>query len=182
MATNDLNETSNRRKFLGSIATGAAAIGLSTIASPLKAHAGEFGIPLTGADDPEAIFKNLKGSRRVVFDATQPHGVYPFAWPRVFLLTNGATGAAEKDVNVVVVLRHSAIGYALDSRLWEKYSLGELFKADDPATNTASKRNPFWQPNPGDFKIPGIGPVAIGINELQANGVIFVVCDVALTV
>ena len=42
--------------------------------------------------------------------------------------------------------------------------------------------NPFWQPKPGDFKIPGIGEVQIGINELQANGVMFCVCDMAITV
>ncbi len=40
----------------------------------------------------------------------------------------------------------------------------------------------FWQPKPGDFKVPGIGEVAIGINDLQASGVMFCVCDVALTV
>ena len=30
--------------------------------------------------------------------------------------------------------------------------------------------------------MPGIGPIALGINELQASGVIFVVCDAAMTV
>ena len=43
-------------------------------------------------------------------------------------------------------------------------------------------RNPFWKPAPGDFKIPGIGEVAIGINDLQNDGVMFCVCDMAMTV
>jgi hypothetical protein len=64
----------------------------------------------------------------VVFDATQPHGVFPFAWPRVFLLTNAATGTPEKDNSVVVVLRHDAIPYAFEERLWAKYKFGEVFK------------------------------------------------------
>jgi intracellular sulfur oxidation DsrE/DsrF family protein len=81
-----------------------------------------------------------------------------------------------------VVLRHSAIGYAMNHELWSKYNLGELFKADDPKTKKPSTRNPFWQPAKGDFKIPGIGEVQIGINELQDSGVMFCVCDAAMTV
>ena len=42
-------------------------------------------------------------------------------------------------------MRHSAIGYAFDDNLWAKYKLGELFKADDPATGAPATRNPFWQ-------------------------------------
>jgi len=106
----------------------------------------------------------------------------PFVWPKVFLLTNAATGSPEKDNGVVVILRHDAIPYAMESRLWEKYKFGEVFKIDDPATKAASMRNMFWQPKPGDFKIPGVGQVAIGINELQDSGVLFCVCDMALTV
>ena len=44
----------------------------------------------------------------------------PFAWPRVFLLTNQATGTMANDCNVVVVLRHDAIPYAFQSEIWDK--------------------------------------------------------------
>ncbi len=57
-----------------------------------------------------------------------------------------------------------------------------MFKADDPATKTPSLRNPFWKPKAGAFNIPGFGVVPIGINELQDSGVMFVVCDAAITV
>ena len=83
---------------------------------------------------------------------------------------------------MVVILRHDGIPYAMENRLWEKYKFGELFKIDDEKTKAPSIRNMFWQPKPGDFKVPGIGEVAIGINELQASGVMFCVCDMALTV
>ena len=92
------------------------------------------------------------------------------------------TGTAAKDSSVVVVLRHSAIGYAMEDRLWAKYNLGEVFKANDPETGKPSMRNPFWKPKPGAFKIPGVGEVMIGIDQLQASGVMFCVCEVALTV
>ncbi|HEY8687660.1 MAG TPA: hypothetical protein VIM07_00380, partial [Chitinophagaceae bacterium] len=119
---------------------------------------------------------------RVVFDATRPHDMVPFAWPRVFLMTNQATGTEEKDQSVVVVLRHDAIPYAFEDRIWAKYKFGDVFKADDPATKMPSVRNPFAKPAPGEYKIPGFGAVPIGINELQASGVMFAVCNAAMTV
>ena len=180
----DFNQKSPRRAFLGTLAAGAATIGAASLA-PLHTKA----LEITGIsgennnpENPEEIFKSMKGKHKVVFDATQPHGIFPFAWPRVFLLTNMATGTPEKENNVLVVLRHDAIPYAFEDRLWTKYNLGEVFKADDPATKARSSRNPFWQPKKGDYKVPGIGEIAIGINELQSSGVKFVVCDAAMTV
>lgn len=117
----------------------------------------------------------------MVFDATRPHEIFPLAWPRVFLTTNGMTGTSETDCGVVVVLRHEAIPYAFEDRVWEKCKLGEVFKVNDPATKAPSFRNPFSSRKPGEYKIPGVGPVAIGINELQASGVMFCVCNTAIT-
>ncbi len=174
-------EQNQRRNFLKHVATGAAVLGAGNITSPFQsAIAGG----LTGTDigEAEEWFNKINGKHRIVFDASGPNGVFPFAWPRVFLLTNQKTGSPEKDCNVVVILRHTAFAYALQSTVWEKYKLGETFKIDDPKTKNPSIRNPFWQPAQGDFKLPGVGAVPIGINELQASGVMFGVCDVALTV
>jgi intracellular sulfur oxidation DsrE/DsrF family protein len=169
---------SPRRKFLGNIAAGAAALGMLSIPSSIKAAPKLF----EQTDDADDWFKQIKGKHRVVFDATRPHGMFPFAWPRVFLMTNEMTGTPSKDSSVVVVLRHDAIPYAFEDRIWAKYKFGEMFKAEDPATKTASVRNPFAKPAPGEYKIPGFGPVPIGINELQASGVMFAVCNAAITV
>ena len=80
--------------------------------------------------------------------------------------------------------------YAMGDKLWEKYNFDEVFKAGElggafqaaDAATAAKTRNPLWNPKPGDFKVPGIGAVAIGINELQASGVLFCVCNAAMTV
>jgi len=181
MEKQDLPQATDRRSFLGSIATGAAALGIATLASPFSANAA--GKPLAvNADGPDAWFDKIKGKHKIVFDATRPHEIMPFAWPRVFLLTNGATGTPEKDCSVVVILRHDAIPYAFEDKIWAKYKFGEVFKADDPATKAPSVRNPFWKPKAGEYKIPGFGAIAIGINELQDSGVMFCVCDAAMTV
>ncbi len=182
MAQNDLQPTTDRRSFLGSIAAGATTIGIASMVAPFAVQAKPGYDPEKDPHPAEVWLNKLKGKHRVVFDVTQPHEIYPFAWPRIFLMTNGVTGAPESDCGVIVILRHSAIPYALEDRLWEQYKFGEFFKAEDPATKTPSVRNPFWKPKEGAFNIPGFGVVPIGINELQASGVMFGVCDAAMTV
>ena len=183
MEKNVLNLATHRRGFIGALATGAAAIGIASLASPLQLKAevineNKEGLPGTA----DAWFAKIKGKHRIVFDATHPKEIFPFAWPRVFLLTNEATGSPAKDCGVVVVLRHDAIPYAFEDKLWTKYKFGEMFSANDPATKAPATRNPFWKPQKGAYKIPGFGEVAIGINELQDSGVMFCVCDAAMTV
>jgi intracellular sulfur oxidation DsrE/DsrF family protein len=134
-------------------------------------------------DDPVAWFKKLNGKKhKIVFDVPGPNGMMPFAWPRVFLITNGMTGSPEKDTGVVVILRHEAIPFALESSLWTKYKLGEFFKVTDEKTNASAVKNAFWRPGKDDFQVPGLGSVQIGINELQDSGVMFGVCNMALIV
>lgn len=178
MGNKEKSENNGRRNFLGKL----AAAGLVTMAPAIELMAGQVQDSTNNASDPEEMFKKITGKRRVVFDATQPHEIYPFAWPRVFMLTNEMTGTMSKDCSVVVVLRHSAIGYAMEDRLWSKYNLGEVFGANDPATGKPATRNPFWKPGPGAFKIGGVGEVMIGIDQLQESGVMFCVCEMAITV
>ena len=177
---NNKKQPSPRREFLGNIAAGAAAIGLLSIPESIKAAPSFFSQqPL---DDADEWFNKVKGKHRIVFDVTEPHGVFPFAWPKVFLLTNQKTGTPANDIGVVVILRHDAIPYAFGNELWTKYDFGTHFKINDPMTTNKSTRNVFWQPKPNDFAIPGIGNVDIGINQLQDDGVMFCVCDMAITV
>jgi intracellular sulfur oxidation DsrE/DsrF family protein len=179
MRNKDQNLTTDRRSFIGSLATGAVAMTVGSIAAPLTSLAKNTTV---NPEDPDAWFNKIKGKHRIVFDATEPNGVFPFAWPRVFLLTNAMTGTPEKDSNVVVVLRHNAMAYAMDSALWTKYNFGDVFKINDEKTKASAVRNAFYKPSAGDFQIPGIGAVAIGINELQDSGVMFCVCNMAMTV
>lgn len=180
MNSNETKSSASRRNFLGTLAAGAAA-GITGIAAPLTTFANE-NLDTNGKlDDPEAMFNKITGKHRIVFDSPHPHEIYPFAWPRVFLLTNEAT-KTEKDCSVVVVLRHSSIGYAMEDKLWTKYELGKVFEANDPETKQPATRNPFWRPKPGAYKIPGVGEILIGVDQLQASGVQFCVCQAAINV
>lgn len=179
MQQHDVN--SSRRGFLGKIATGAAALGAASLAAPLSLTANTIQKPTGTLADADAWFKQIKGKHRIVFDVPEGNGIFPFAWPRIFLVTNAATGTPEKENSVVVILRHDGIGYAMQDSLWAKYKFGDVFHLPDPATNQPATFNPFWKPKK-PFEIPGFGAVPIGINELQESGVMFAVCDAALTV
>lgn len=181
METKNQQTGTDRRKFLASLATGAAAAGLAAIPSIDLRAEDPTPDPLPDGD-PDAWFNKVKGKHRIVFDNTAPHEVLNFAWPRVFLLTNAATGTPEKDCGVVVILRHGAIPFAFENRIWEKYGFGKVFKVEDTRTKAEATVNPFWMPAKGDYKVPGFGEVQIGINELQSSGVMICVCGAAMTV
>src|SRR5215510_632289 len=121
MAKKDLNETTDRRRFLGTLATGAAAVSIATFTPSLNLHAEENVTPSAGPDDPEELFRNLKGKHRAIFDVIEPNKepMMPFAWARVFMMTNEMTGSKENDV--VMVLRHAGIAYAFQDAAWSKY-------------------------------------------------------------
>ncbi|MEO7443962.1 MAG: twin-arginine translocation signal domain-containing protein [Ferruginibacter sp.] len=178
-----MEKLNHRRKFLQTIGAGTAALGIATVMAPVnKLQASPVFTNKNESAGPDDWFKQLKGKHRMVFDVTEPYEIFPFAWPKVYTLTNMATGAKEKEVNTVVVLRHHAIPYAFPDSMWAKYKFGEVFNITDPKTEKPSLRNPFWKPMPGDFTVPGLGSLAIGINELQESGTLFCVCDMAMTV
>jgi intracellular sulfur oxidation DsrE/DsrF family protein len=171
----------NRRDFLGKVTGAAALMGVASLVNPLKANDSIKAFSGNAAD-PDEWFKGVKGRHKIVFDCTEPKEIFPFAWPKIFLLTNAATGSPQTDCSAVVVLRHNAIPFAIQDNLWAKYKFGEMFKVNDPQTKAAALRNPFWKPKPDDFSVPGIGVVQLSIPELQAGGVMFCACDMAITV
>jgi hypothetical protein len=170
-------QVTDRRGFLGKLATGATAIGLATVASPVQAFANAHSSNLSVSDADEWLKKNIKGKHRQVFDATNEHEGMPLAWTWVFLTTNNGTGTPDNDLSAVIVLRHDAIPMAMEDRLWNKYKFGEVFKITDKKTNAPALRNPYWQAKEGELIIPGMG-----VDSLQKRGALFCVCEMAISV
>src|SRR5687768_13478634 len=95
---NNQTHKTPRRGFFAAIGGGLAALGLTTLSKPLSLVAQEKVAQKSASQDPaEQWFKKIKGSHRVVYDSTQPHDIFPFVWPKVFLLTNEATGTPASD-------------------------------------------------------------------------------------
>src|SRR5580700_10257908 len=158
MRNKNSDTSTPRRDFIGTVAGSAAALGLGSLFAPLGAMADKNF--KQQADDADAWFAKIKGKHRIVFDTTEAtHGVFPFAWPKVFLMTNAATGSPEKDCNAVVILRHESICFALQDSLWAKYKFSEMFKvaplgpafSASDASTAITMRNPFNMTKPGDF-------------------------------
>ena len=167
----------HRRGFLGTLAAAAAA-GLASL-TPLRAAAEsrprEGAQPRSGVNPAfEAWLNRITGKHRMVFDAPEVNSGMPVVWPRVWLNTNNDNyGTTDAQNSGVVILRHASIPLAMVDALWAKYKLGEVFSLKDgdlPAT-----RNIFAKPLP--LPLPGTG-----VEELLAKGVLFGVCNVALTI
>jgi len=173
MNTKNLN---SRRAFLGSLALGATASTLSLFTNPVYAKMPEFSN--AKLDVADKWFDNIKGKHRIVYDGSTPHDGFPIIWNWAYYMTNNGTGTADSDMTAMTVLRHSALALALEDRLWQKYPLGEVFGVIDNTTKAPSKRNPYYEPQAGDFPLP----VIEGIKRLQERGAMFCACDLATKV
>lgn len=169
----DLNSSTHRRGFLGSVAAAATALGLGELV-PRALVAQPKAAP--GAADPayEAWLGKIVGRHKMVFDAPEANDGMPVVWPRVWLdTTNGNYGTTDAQNSAVVILRHAAIGYTLQDAMWAKYKIGEFFKINDGAA--PATRNMWIKPLP--LPLPGTG-----LEALLAKGVLVGACNVALTV
>jgi intracellular sulfur oxidation DsrE/DsrF family protein len=102
---------------------------------------------------------------RQVYDVVTPAGGIGIAFARNFLTANvEGYGLADRDVSVVVSLRHSGIAYAFGDAMWTKHRFGETFDIAEQGGPAAGGRNPH----------------AALITSLQKRGVVFTVCGMAL--
>ena len=155
-----------RRSFFGGVA-GVIALGFAGLV-PTRSRAQPAAAPLDGPDWPGM----LKGRHRQVVDAIEVNGGFPLAFAHTFLAPN-APGSA----TAVVVLRHEAFPIALNSAMWEKYKIGQLFKIIDPETQAPAVKNPFLNPKPGVLLVDDMA-----VDRLLASGTVFGACNVALLV
>jgi len=170
-----------RREFLERLGVGAAALAAAAIplmpgdaiasTSAASTTAGRVRTPWS-----EAWLDKITGKHKQLFDAVEINGGFAMVFAANFLnLYHEAYGLTDKDVTAVVGLRHMAMPMALPDAMWAKYKIGETFKIMDPVTNAPAVRNPYTHAD--GVKFPGSD-----IPTLTNRGVIFTVCNVALTV
>jgi len=168
-------DNNSRRKFIGALALGATASTISVLANPIYANNPIF---TSGKmNKTEDWFKGIKGTHRIVYDGSTPHGGLPVLWNWAFYLSHNSTESPDSDITAMTVLRHTAIPLALTDEVWSKYKLGEFFGIND-YTKKAAIRNPFFEPKDGDYPING----PAGIKAQQERGAMFCVCNLALQV
>jgi intracellular sulfur oxidation DsrE/DsrF family protein len=165
--------TTPRRGFLGTLAATAAA-GLASL-TPLRLEAQPRRGSTSGVDAAfETWLNRITGKHKMVFDAPEVNSGMPVIWPRVWLNGNNENyGTKDTDNSAVVILRHAAIPLAMKDEVWAKYKLGDAFSIKDG--ETPATKNIFAKVMP--LPLPGTG-----MEALLASGVMFGVCNVALTV
>ena len=173
MKKNTLTQTTSRRGFL--VATGAATLGLAAIGSPTRSKA-KVNQDYQDTSDLEAWFDKIKGKHKIVFDAMTENEGHQVVFAYTFMMTNNKTGTPDQELSTLVVLRNKAIPLAMSDASWKKYKLGKMFKIIDMAYNATAERNLYWDPKEGEMPDPGMS-----IKALQARGVLFCVCETALT-
>lgn len=169
-----LTTATPRRSFLGRLAAGTAALGLSAL-TPVTACAAEK-TKATAADTtskPAEWPGELKGKHKQLVDAFAFNEGFPLAFAFTFLLPYPATDASA--ASAVVVLRHMAFPLALTDAIWEKYKIGKTFNLIDPSTKAPAVRNAFYHATPGSLAVDDMA-----IDKLMARGTTFGACNVAL--
>jgi intracellular sulfur oxidation DsrE/DsrF family protein len=171
-------QPTNRREFLASLATGSAALAASGMA--LHVNAAEGHAESIALDSPmtDAWLSKLNGKHKQFFDASMVNDGFALAFAMNFLnMNNDAYKIPDKDLTAVVGFRHFATPMGFNDDIWNRYKLGEFFKVNDPATKAPATRNVFYHAHDGDLPFPGMA-----IDKLQARGVTFTVCNMALGV
>lgn len=171
--SNDPGSPSGRRAFLGKLAATAAAgaAGLA-LTSTLDAPGELLAAVPASAPEADHWLDPLKGKHKQVVDAYQPNEGFPLAFAFSFM---AAQSPADSPVGAVVVLRHFAMPFALNSSLWQRYKIGEGIKLIDPQTKAPATRNMFYKVPAGALPIDDMA-----IDKLMAKGVIFGACNMAL--
>jgi intracellular sulfur oxidation DsrE/DsrF family protein len=174
-----LSPRTDRRAFIESVTLGAAALAASMTAAPMASAMAE-SAPLrkSGATGPwsDAWLDGIKGTHKQFFDGVTINDGFAMVFATGFLnLNKEAYGLGDHDLTAVVGLRHHAMLMALSDAMWMKYGVGKAFNVTDPATKEIAVRNPFLHKE--GMPLPGSD-----IPTLVSRGVIFTVCNVALTV
>jgi intracellular sulfur oxidation DsrE/DsrF family protein len=160
----------SRRNFVGSLGTAVTSIIASSTAFAREAS------PKSNWSETEEWFKKIKGSHRIVYDATSIHDGFSIVWSWVFLDSNHKTGSKDEDLTSIVVFRHNAFALALGNEIWSAYKLGKLLKIADPFSGIPVATNPYWDP------AQGVMPESdMSIKMLMERGVMFCVCDRSLS-
>lgn len=163
----------DRRRFFSHLAGSTATLTLgASVARTFTAS------PRSSAGQADAWLAGFTGTHKAVFDVPRWNEGFVLPYARGWVDTVRATfQPAPGDASAMIVLRHFGTPMVLNDAMWEKYPLGELFNVTDPATGEPARRNIYFRSRRGDIPWP-----TASLDQLQADGVLIVVCALALRV
>ena len=121
----------------------------------------------------------VPGKHRVIIDAVSPEGAGSailFA-NNLYVANQSGYGLGDRDIAIIVCLRHFATAFAFKDPIWAKYGAGmnALLKFNDPKTQKAPATNLY---NSADYgmALPSLGNT---IDAVVKRGTQFAICDMA---
>ena len=159
-------DSTHRRGFLGR----AAALAAGAVVTPKLLDA-------TSLSAEDEWLKRLTGAHRQLFDMPTEAGGLPLLHILNYVNTyNSAYGAKDSDVNAIGTFYGFTTFHGLNDAVWAKYKLGEIVNSKDASGQPATA-------NPWRTQVQALGMTipAASIEALQKRGVLFLLCNNALT-
>ena len=158
-----------RRGFLARLTAAASATALFSLPKRLDAEPAP---SFVNSADPDAWIDRMKGRHKVLLHVHKEarRGVEGAAG--YLRDARDGYGIPEQEQAIAVLVHGPSIAMVLGEGLWKKYTLGSIYNVKDAAGNPATV-SPYLVAAEGT-------PSEILVPNLQARGVTFVVCNVAL--
>jgi intracellular sulfur oxidation DsrE/DsrF family protein len=175
----------SRRSFVGTVATGVAAIAAvgSDAEAQLVYRASEWKMK----DFDHLV--NTPARVRQVYDVTGiEHGLFLNGIKNSLNGLEFGFDVPQSQIQIIAALHGPANALNYDDYAWSKYHIGELFKVDDPKTHQPAERNVFYPSKAGkDMHYESNDPdnensvyQDTSVQALQSRGVKFLSCHTAL--
>jgi hypothetical protein len=176
--TEDIHDSSPRRSFLGRLAAGTAALGLTAFLPVTACAAEKTSVAASDSTPPKSADEDewpgaLKTKHKMAIDAFEMNQGFPLAFAYTFMLPYASVSPSP--ATAVIILRHEGFPLALTDAVWSKYKLGKALKVIDPTTKAPAERNPFYNAKPGSLLVEDMA-----IDKLLGHGAIIGACNVAL--
>ena len=164
---------SPRRSFFSGIGAAFAAVGLGSA----RATAQSGFTPASHKEDE--WLSQLPGKHRVVIDAVMPAsaGAAVLYAGNLFNTNKSAYGLTDKDLAIVIVMRHNATPFAFNDALWAKY--GKALSANLDFTDPKSKEAPstnLYNATGYGLALTNLGTT---ISSVTDRGAVIAICDLA---
>jgi hypothetical protein len=167
---------SARRSFLSGISAAFAAIGLGGGHADAQSMPSAFSPERHKEDDWMAA---LPGKHRIVIDAVMPNsaGAAVLYAANLFSTNKSAYSLADKDLAIVIVMRHYATPFAFTDAAWAKYgqALSGILDFKDPKTKQAPATN-LYNSNKYGLEMTNLGNTITSVTD---RGAVIAICDLA---
>ena len=169
--------TSDRRDFLRQLTLATAAVGGNAMLAPLGAEELDRAVDrFGGASSPwdmAWVDQVQRAQYKAVFDSPTLSDGAALDLAAGIQDNFKEVYGSDDNVRMVVVMRQLGQVMAFNDDLWNRYSIGEDRKVNDPLTKQPARRNPYLK------AVPGEPDWAVGskLETLRARGAIFLVCN-----